>query len=416
MNNKILGIIGGGQLGKMMLQYCSTIGLKTKVYDSSELSVCSDICSEVVIGDFMDYNKIMNFGRKCSIITFELENICVQALKDLENEGIIVFPSPSTLETIQDKYLQKIFLKKNNIPTCSFIKYNSLQKIKEDIINKKIKLPCVWKKTTSGYDGFGVKIINNINDIDNLININYSNHSNYSNYSIDSTDSSDSTDSTDSNDNQEYIIEDMVNIHKELSIIVARNPNGDIATYSPLEMVFNNSTNQLNHVFHPSIIPYQVDSLSKEIAKKIVTLFNYVGVMAIEMFYTYDNRVLVNEIAPRPHNSGHLTIESCCSTSQFEQHIRAILGMPLGDPYFNSPACMFNIIGDNQDIGIADYNSVEMRELINMENTYVHIYGKLKTHPNRKLGHVTILGKGKPSKTYVDEINKKTKIKSLKQN
>ena len=134
------------------------------------------------------------------------------------------------------------------------------------------------------------------------------------------------------------------------------------------------------------------------------------------MFYTYDNRIIVNELAPRPHNSGHLTNESCCATSQFEQHIRAILGMPLGDPSFHRPACMFNIIGDNKHFGLADYNSTGMRELIYMENTYVHIYGKLKTYPNRKLGHVTILGKGKPSKTYIDKINKKTKIKSLKQN
>jgi len=401
--NKTLGIIGGGQLGKMMLQYCSTIGIKTRVYDSSELSVCSDICSSLDIGDFHDYDKLMEFGRKCSIITFEIENICINALEDLEKEGIIVFPKPNILKIIQNKYSQKMFFQQNNIPTCNFKHYSSLCEIKKDILNKTLSLPFVWKKTKAGYDGFGVKIIKYIDELNEIDTI------------YDSEDSSISSDSSDSNSihTQECIIEEVVPIVKEISILIARNPQGQIMSYEPLEMVFNNNTNQLDHVFQPCVIPYKIQQKCKEMAKKIVTLFNYVGIMAVEFFYTYNGNVFVNELAPRPHNSGHLTIESCCATSQFEQHIRAVLDMPLGETIFYRPACMFNIVGHPEYMGIANYNTNNIKQLIYMENTYIHIYGKLKTYPNRKLGHITILGEGKPTKEMIQKINEKTKIKSL---
>lgn len=361
--DKTIGIIGGGQLGKMLLQYCSTLSIKTKIYDKSSDSICKNICSSFHIGDFMDYDKIMEFGRECDIVTYELEHICIQALFDLEKEGITVYPRPHVLETIQNKYTQKQFLENNNIPTCQFTIFNSIDEIKKSIDNNTIKLPCVWKKTTGGYDGFGVHKITEKNDLDGLAD-------------------------------GECIIEEHVNIKKEISIVIARNAKGDIKSYRPIEMIFNYNTNQLVCAKSPAILSNNIEKKAIEIAKKIVILFEYVGVMAVEMFET-ENNILVNEIAPRPHNSGHLTIE-CCTASQFEQHIRGILGLSLSntemDKFLSGTCLMYNIIGDEGYSGIADYNSPEILELFSSyyDNLHIHIYGKKETKPNRKLGHITI--------------------------
>ena len=386
--DKTIGIIGGGQLGKMLLQYCSTLSIKTKIYDKSQDSICKNMCSTFHLGDFMDYDKIMEFGRECDIVTYELEHISVRALFDLEKEGITVYPRPHILETIQNKYTQKQFLEKNNIPTCEFSKFNSIEEIRKSIDNNSIKLPCIWKKTTGGYDGFGVSKITEKDDLNKL---------------------------TDG----ECIIEEYVNIQKELSIVLARNPKGDIKTYRPIEMVFNYNSNQLVCAKSPAIISNDMEQNAIEIAKKIVNLFEYVGVMAVEMFQT-NNGILVNEIAPRPHNSGHLTIE-CSAASQFEQHIRGILGLPLSktgmDKLLSGSCLMYNIIGEEGYSGIADYNSTEIIDLFSScyENLHIHIYGKKETKPNRKLGHIT-MSNSITCENTIKKIIKACKIKSIQNN
>ncbi len=357
--NCILGIIGGGQLGKMLLQYCSTISLKTYVYDSSENSPCKNLCNSFYTGSLMDYYKIVEFGRKCNIITYEIEHINIDALKTLENEGITVYPCSSTLEVIQNKYIQKCFFLNNILPTSNFYHYTSLNDIKVDIYNNKIKLPCVWKKTTFGYDGFGVKIIKNESDLNNL-------------------------------DDGECIIEDYIKIYKELSVIVARNANNEFKSYSPVEMIFNDNTNQVEYVIEPANISEHIFKEVMKISQNLSECLNHVGLLTIELFLTHDDKILINELAPRPHNSGHLTIESCCSTSQFEQHIRSILNFKLGETTFTEPAIMMNLVGKEGCFGKAIYKGIH--NVFNSKNTHLHIYGKEETRPNRKMGHITIIG------------------------
>ena len=357
--NTVLGIIGGGQLGKMLLQYVSRLSLTTHVYDQSEESPCKNLCHSLTVGSFMDYDKILEFGRKCKVLTFEIEHINVQALKQLEKENVIVYPKPSTLEIIQNKHTQKDFFVKNSIPTSNFTLYKSLNEVKKAISENIIKLPCVWKKTTMGYDGYGVKIIKIIDDL------------------IPLTDG-------------ECIIEEYIKIDKEISVIASRNPSKQIKLYSPVEMIFNNESNQVEYVSQPVNISKYSNERMNTIANIIVNNLNHVGVLAIEFFISMDGEILVNELAPRPHNSGHLTIESCCPTSQFEQHIRCILDLPLGNTEFSEPAIMLNLVGSEKYTGIAKYTNIE--EIFKLENTNLHIYGKKETKPNRKMGHITIVG------------------------
>lgn len=354
--DKTIGIIGGGQLGKMLLQYCSTINLKTHVYDPNPNSPCKNLCTNLFTGGFMDRSKLIEFGRKCDIVTYELEHISVEALHQLEKEGIPVYPSSHTLGIIQNKWLQKQFLKDTLIPTCNYRVYKTLEHVRKDLVNHNIQAPCVWKRTTFGYDGFGVKIINNLFDLYEL---------------------------TDG----ECIIEDYVEIEKELSVIIARNPDKESISYPPVEMVFNNDTNQVEYVFQPANISTDVYDRAIEISKMVSDEIDHVGVLAVELFLTKNGEILVNELAPRPHNSGHLTIEGCCPTSQFEQHIRCVLNLPLGETEFSEPAVMINIVGNEMY-----HVRRNIKELFKWEKTYLHDYGKDDIKTNRKMGHVTIVG------------------------
>ena len=359
MNNKILGIIGGGQLGKMLLQYTSRLSLKTYVYDPSPEAPCKNLCDKFYNGDLMDYDKIVEFGQKCDIITYEIEHVNIEALKYLENKGVIVYPKPSTLEIIQNKNTQKCFFKNNDLPTSNFNLYNNVSDIKNDIEKGQIKLPFVWKKTTFGYDGFGVKIIKSLTDLNEI-------------------------------ENGECIIEDYVNIKKEISVIVARNSNKQYKSYDPVEMIFNEESNQVEYVMQPVNLSNNILNEVMDLAYDLSYKIDHIGIMAIEMFITKDDQILINELAPRPHNSGHLTIENCCQTSQYEQHIRCILNLPLGETEFIQPAIMCNIVGEEGYSGKALYKG--LYNIFNTENTYLHIYGKEETRPNRKMGHFTIVG------------------------
>ena len=354
--NTRVGIIGGGQLGKMLLTECNKMNIKTSVLDSSENSPCKNLTDKFVCGDFNDFTSVYNFGKDCDVITFEIEHINVDALERLENEGKRVFHKSKTLRIIQDKNLQKSFFRDNKIPTSDFKYYNSINELKESINNNEIEFPCVWKKTKFGYDGFGVKILNSINDLSGL-------------------------------PESEMIIEEMVSFEKELSVIVTRNVSGEVSCFNTVEMEFNKLSNQVEFVISPANIPNSINIRAKELAIKLSESLDCVGVLAVEMFLV-NGEILVNEIAPRPHNSGHFSIEAC-SCSQYQQHIRAILDLDLGESNHTGSAVMLNLVGNENYNGKVFYENLDLVFKTNSAN--LHIYGKEETRPNRKMGHVTII-------------------------
>jgi len=383
MNSKIfdkkLGIIGGGQLGKMLLSECNKMNIYTSVLDPNKNSPCKNLSNKFYCGDFNDYDTVYSFGKDCDLITFEIEHINVDALESLEKIGKAIYPKSKTLRIIQDKNLQKSFFKKKNIPTSNFEYFKSLDELKKSIEDNKVKFPCVWKKTKFGYDGFGVKILNSFDDINNL-------------------------------PNSEMIIEDYIPFEKELSVIVARNVKGDIKCYRTVEMEFNNISNQVEYVISPGKISEEIDNEAQKLAIKLSESLDCVGLLAVEMFMN-KNKILVNEVAPRPHNSGHFSIEAC-ESSQFQQHIRAIFNLDLGETKHSGSAIMLNLVGEKGFKGKVFYENLD--EVFNDKSANLHIYGKEETRPNRKMGHVTIICDKfeeayKKAKTLKDTIKIKTK-------
>jgi len=360
MNSKIfnrkLGIIGGGQLGKMLLSECNKMNIHTSVLDSNKNSPCKHLSNKFYCGDFNDFNTVYNFGKDCDLITFEIEHINVDALESLEKIGKVVYPKPKTLRIVQDKNLQKSFFKKNKIPTSNFKYFKSLDDLKKSIEDNEIKFPCVWKKTKFGYDGFGVKILNSISDINNL-------------------------------PNYQMIIEDYIPFEKELSVIVARNAKGNIKCYRTVEMEFNKTSNQVEFVISPANISQEIDNKAQKLAVKLSESLDCIGLLAVEMFMS-KNEILVNELAPRPHNSGHFSIEAC-ESSQFQQHIRAIFNLDLGETKHSGSAIMLNLVGDEGFKGKVHFEN--LNDVFKEKSANLHIYGKEETRPNRKMGHVTII-------------------------
>ena len=352
-----LGIIGGGQLGKMLLQVTSRYNINSKILDPSNDSPCKNLCNEFFLGDLMDHDAVYEFGKKCDLITYEIEHVNTKALEKLESEGIDIFPKPSTLKIIQNKSIQKKFFVKNNIPTAKYRFFKSISDFLEFSKNKNIDFPCVWKKTKFGYDGYGVKKINSLNEITNL-------------------------------PDSEFIIEDYVPFKKELATTVVRNKSGQIEIFPMVEMIFNSNSNQVEYVLCPAQIDKEVVEKAKAIALNVANAFENIGLLTVEMFMTKDNQILVNEVAPRPHNSAHYSIEACIS-SQFDQHIRSILNLPLGCSKPNSYAVMVNLVGEEGQTGSVSYSGIE--KAMQNNNVSIHIYGKSKTKPNRKMGHVTVL-------------------------
>ena len=355
-NHKI-GIIGGGQLGKMILNETNKWSLNISILDSNKNSPCKNLCNGFYVGDLLDYETVLNFGRKCDLITYEIEHINTQALFDLEKEGIIVYPKAETLKIIQNKNSQKEFYKRNELPTADFSFYKSIDDLKIGIKEGKVKFPSVWKKTKFGYDGFGVKILKSTKDLNDI-------------------------------PESEMIIEKLIPFEKEIAVIVARNSKGKIKNFDVVEMEFNEISNQVEFVISPSNISEEIKKQAIEIAIETAEKFNLIGLLAVEMFLTKDNQILINEVAPRPHNSGHLTLDAC-NTSQFKQHIRAILGLELGDVSQKGNAIMLNLVGEENSLGKAVYSNLD--NALNDDSSYVHIYGKEETRPNRKMGHITII-------------------------
>ena len=373
-NNKILGIIGGGQLGKMLLNDTFKWNITTYVLDPDKDAPAKQFCNKFYCGDLNDFDTIYQFGKKADIITFEIEHINTEALKKLEKEGTIIYPKPNTLSIIQDKFKQKKFYLDNNIPTSDFIFFDSIKDLTHAFETKKIKLPFVWKSTKFGYDGFGVKIINNKTDLESI-------------------------------EDKPCIIEELINYKKELSIIICRNLDGDCKLFPTVEMKFNEISNQLETVTFPAEINDRINSKAKKIALKVADSFKNVGLLAIEMFLTTDDQILVNEVAPRPHNSGHFTIEGTM-TSQFEQHIRAIFNLPLGSTKLICGGLMINLSGSENFTGNVHYENLD--KIFKLDGVNLHLYGKKKVKPNRKMGHVTILNKNKSKAVEIKNKIKKT--------
>lgn len=352
-----LGILGGGQLGKMLLYETRKFDIYTAVLDPSEEAPCKIACNEFHLGDLMDFDTVYNFGKNVDILTIEIENVNIKALEKLEQEGIKVYPSFKTLKKIQNKAHQKLFYTDNNIPTAPFSRFAYTEEILTAINNESLSFPFVWKSAQFGYDGQGVKIVKTYSDLHDLPNV-------------------------------ECITENKIPFKNELAVIVARNADGHVVTYPVVEMEFHPEANQVEYVICPARVPQEVARKAQIIALKVSQAFQHVGLLAVEMFQTQDDEILVNEVAPRPHNSGHYSIEASYS-NQFEQHIRAILGLPLGKTNSKVAGIMVNLTGAEGYEGDVVYENIE--KIMEMEGVTPHIYGKRKTRPFRKMGHVTIV-------------------------
>ncbi|MEC8969086.1 MAG: 5-(carboxyamino)imidazole ribonucleotide synthase [Bacteroidota bacterium] len=358
-SNFKLGILGGGQLGKMLLSESTRYDIFSKVLDPNPNAPCSTIANEFTVGDLTNYQDVINFCEDVDVVTVEIENVNSDALAFLESKGKKVFPSASTLKTIQNKSIQKDFYKNNNLPTSKYKNYNSLTELLNDFNKNKIQLPAVWKSARFGYDGKGVKIIENSDDLNSLPDV-------------------------------ECLIEDKVVIKKEISVIVARNEDGEQACFPVVEMEFNPTSNLVEYIMCPADISKELEDCAVSVAIKTAQRLNCVGLLAVELFITNEDEILINEVAPRPHNSGHHTIE-CCMTSQFDQHIRSILNLPLGNTAIKIPGIMVNLVGENKVEGDVVYQNIN--KVFEMDGVYTHIYGKKKSRLNRKMGHITVANK-----------------------
>lgn len=356
-SNFKLGILGGGQLGKMLLYNTRKFDIYTCVLEANNDAPSKTACDEFHLGDLMDYDAVYNFGKQVDVLTIEIENVNIDALETLEKEGIKVYPSPKTLRTIQSKAVQKAFYKTHDIPTSPFVRFSDKSELEDAINNNEVTLPFVWKAARFGYDGNGVKIVKTISDLKAL-------------------------------PNTECIAEDLVPFKNELAVIVARNPSGETKTYPVVEMEFHPEANQVEYVICPARIDESIAKKAQEVALKASKSFNHIGLLAVEMFQTQNDDILVNEVAPRPHNSGHQTIEASY-TSQFEQHIRAILNLPLGRTDNKVGGIMVNLVGAEGFTGDVVYQNIE--KIMTMDGVTPHIYGKKQTRPFRKMGHVTIV-------------------------
>jgi 5-(carboxyamino)imidazole ribonucleotide synthase len=349
-----LGILGGGQLGKMMLDETARLDIASVVLDPSAEAPARGRTEQLIQGDLTNYETVMVFGRKANLITCEIENVSIKALKKLEEEGIPVRPGPHIFEIVRDKCKQKQFYETNLIPTLPFFNFET----KAEMLAKLDTYPAVWKAATGGYDGRGVAVLRSREDAEALPEM-------------------------------PGLIETFIDDKIEIAILIARRPSGQTACYDAVEMVFHPTANLVEHLHSPSSLSPELAQKAQEIAESVAEAFDLAGIMAVELFVTPEGKIYVNEVAPRPHNSGHHTIESHY-TSQHEQHVRAILDLPLGSTRPLFPAVMVNILG-GEKAGRPCYDGLE--EVLAMEGVYVHIYGKKQTRPFRKMGHVTIIGK-----------------------
>ena len=355
--NKTLGILGGGQLGKMVLDVSNRWGLKVYVLDSNIECPSSKLCSKFFVGDLMDFDTVVQFGQNVDLITIEIENVNVEALKFLESKGKKVFPQPRVIEIIQDKSKQKEFYIDNEIPTSSFRSCNGIEELKSLISKGEISYPFIWKASKMGYDGYGVNKISDNKSLEKLSDCH-------------------------------CIVEELISIKKELSVMVGLRESGEILNYPVVEMEFNKDSNQVEYILSPAQISQELKIKAEKLACNIAEKFKICGIIAVEMFLTNQDEILVNEVAPRPHNSYHFSIEGSY-TSQFEQFLRAILDLPLGSTKILQNSVMVNLVGEEYSKGVVEYKNFD--QIIGIEGVNPHIYGKFETRPNRKMGHITII-------------------------
>ncbi len=352
-----LGVLGGGQLGRMLLAETQKFDIFTTILDGNKKAPCAQICNQFVQGDLLDFETVYRFGKRVDLLTIEIENVNLDALDQLEAEGLTIFPTPKTLRIIQSKARQKNFYIDHQIPTATYSHYAYLEELKHSYENNIIDFPFVWKAARFGYDGNGVKIVRTIADLESLPNV-------------------------------ECITEKLIPFKNELAVIVARNKEGETKTYPVVEMEFHPEANQVEYVICPARIEDVVAQKAQEIALKVVKDLDFIGLLAVEMFQTKEDTILVNEVAPRPHNSGHYSIEASY-TNQFEQHLRSILNLPLGNTESTVAGIMVNLVGEEGFSGAVVYENIN--DILKIDGVTPHIYGKKETRPFRKMGHVTIV-------------------------
>jgi len=356
---KTIGILGGGQLGKMLLSTTRQWDLTTHVMDPSPEAPARIGCNHFTQGDLMEYQDVLDFGKKVDLLTIEIENINTKALAELEKQGVKVYPQAAVLELIQNKCKQKEFYQKKGIPTAPFQVFNSKEALKDAVVRGRVSFPFVWKSAAMGYDGFGVQIIRSNQDLETV-------------------------------SEGGCMAEDLVAIEKEIGVIVCRSVSGETVSYPCVEMEFHPTANQVEFVLSPARISKKTEEKAREVALEVSKAYQHVGLLAVELFLTKEGEIWVNEVAPRPHNSGHYSIEAAY-TSQFEQHIRALLDLPLGNPENKLAGVMVNLVGAEGHQGPVYYKNME--HILAIEGVCPHIYGKKETRPFRKMGHITIVNK-----------------------
>jgi 5-(carboxyamino)imidazole ribonucleotide synthase len=374
-NSFRLGVLGGGQLGRMLIQEAINLNVKVHCLDPDKQAPCSELATTFTVGSLNDFETVYAFGKDKDVITVEIENVSIEALEKLESEGKKVFPQPRVLKLIKDKGLQKQFYADNNIPTAPFRLISNQSELNSHLDF----LPFAQKMRTGGYDGKGVKIIKDADVFTTGFDV-------------------------------PSVLEKFVPFQKELAVMVSRNERGELAVFPSVECEFNAEANLVEFLFSPAAISTEIEQKAEEIAKDIIVKLDMVGVLAVEFFLTQDNQLLVNEIAPRPHNSGHQTIE-CNTTSQYEQHLRSVLNLPLGNTALIQPGVMINLLGENGYEGEVVYEGLE--EALSIPGVKPHIYGKEITKSFRKMGHITVVNKDlEEAKVIGRKVQQLIKVKS----
>ncbi len=371
-----IGVLGGGQLGKMLCQAGSKLGLHISIMEKDSTCPAAHFCTEFFLGDITDFDDVVRFGKGMDVVTIEIENVNIEALEFLEKSGKSVYPSSSVLKIIKDKGRQKMFYEGAHFPSSEFALYNSKEELIHSIHAGNLIIPFVQKSRTEGYDGKGVHVVRTTSDLENLLE-------------------------------GKCLAEDLVDIDKEIAVIVARNPDGEMKSFPAVEMQFHPTANLVEFLFCPSSLTQVQEKNAEDLALQVADKIGIVGLLAVEMFLAKNGDIYINEVAPRPHNSGHHTIEACV-TSQYEMHLRAILDLPLGSTELIRPAVMVNLLGEPGYSGPVIYENIE--KCLTMDGVYPHLYGKVETKPYRKMGHVTIVGKNlekaKEDARYIQKILK----------
>jgi 5-(carboxyamino)imidazole ribonucleotide synthase len=365
-----VGILGGGQLGRMLLQAAANYTVETFVLENDSNCPAAHLCHHFIKGDIKDFNTVYEFGKNLDALTIEIEAVNIEALEKLALEGVNIYPNPAAIRIIKNKITQKEFYKNNDIPSPNFLITNSL----EELSAQKDFLPAVHKIGEGGYDGKGVQVLIEAIDIPKGFNA-------------------------------PSVLEKMVGIQKEIALIIAVNDKGETAIYPAAEMLVNQQLNLLDYQISPARLPESILWKAEAIALKVAKSLNSPGLFAVELFVDPQGNVWVNETAPRVHNSGHHTIEAnYCS--QYDMLWRIMLNYPLGNTDPIMPSAIVNLLGAPEHDGLAIYKGLE--EVLKMDHVFVHLYGKTYTKPGRKMGHVTII-----SSDYQDLIHQANKIKHL---